>query len=56
LEDPFGVLGLTPSASKDDIKAAYHSLAKQHHPDTNDGCSDAEDSFKRINEAYEGKL
>ena len=56
LENPFGVLGLTPSASKDDIKAAYHSLAKKYHPDTNDGCSNAEDSFKRINEAYEGKL
>ena len=45
---PFAVLGITPGASKDEVKRAYYRMAKQHHPDT--GGSDAE--FRRVNEAY----
>lgn len=46
---PHAVLGITPSASKDEAKRAYRKLVKQHHPDTG---GDAE-KFKQITEAYD---
>lgn len=33
LETDFGLLGLKPGAAKDDVKKAFHALAKKHHPD-----------------------
>jgi curved DNA-binding protein CbpA len=48
----YGVLGVSSTASQDDIKAAYRKLARQYHPDLNPGCRDAEARFKEINAAY----
>ena len=52
-QDPFGVLGLTVKANKEEIKAAFLALAKEHHPDTNAGCVESEKAFKKIHAAYE---
>jgi molecular chaperone DnaJ len=51
--DYYEVLGLSTSASPDEIKGAYRRLARQHHPDVNQGDSAAESRFKEINQAYE---
>ncbi|WP_027134518.1 molecular chaperone DnaJ [Geminicoccus roseus] len=51
--DYYEVLGLQKGASADQIKSAFRKLAKQHHPDSNNGDSSAEAKFKEINEAYE---
>ena len=51
--DPYSVLGVSPSASKDEIKKAYRSLAKKYHPDANPGNAAAEQKMKEINAAYD---
>lgn len=50
--DYYDVLGVPRSASDDDLRRAYRSLARQYHPDVNRDPS-ASDRFKEINEAYE---
>ena len=50
--DPFSVLGLSSSATEDEIKSAYRKLAKKYHPDLNPGDKAAEEKMREINEAY----
>jgi curved DNA-binding protein len=51
--DYYDVLGVSKTASENDIKQAYRKLARKYHPDVNPGDKAAEDKFKEINEAYE---
>lgn len=56
MKDPYEVLGVSHTASQEEIKKAYRELAKKYHPDNyaNNPLSDlAEERFKEINEAYE---
>jgi molecular chaperone DnaJ len=52
LENPYNILGVSPTASTDDIKKAYRALAMRHHPDRNPN-SNAEVRFNAIKKAYE---
>ncbi|RNF27354.1 chaperone DnaJ protein [Trypanosoma conorhini] len=49
--DPYRILGLSPNASKEEIKRAYHRLALRYHPDGGPEGSTAR--FQAVNEAYE---
>lgn len=46
------VLGVSNTASFEEIKAAYRELAKKYHPDKNPGNKAAEDFFKEVQQAY----
>lgn len=50
-EDYYKALGVSRSASADDIRKAYRRLARKHHPDVNPGDKAAEEKFKQISEA-----
>ena len=50
--NPWEVLGLSPEADAESLKQAFRHLARQWHPDLNGNDPDAEERFKRINEAY----
>ncbi len=50
--DYYEVLGVTKSASIDEIKKAFRKLAMQYHPDKNPGNKEAESKFKEASEAY----
>ena len=52
-KDYYETLGIARDASGEEIKQAYRSLARKHHPDVSDDKSLAEHRFKEINEAYE---
>ncbi|PWT74891.1 MAG: molecular chaperone DnaJ [Bacteroidetes bacterium] len=51
--DYYEILGITKSASQDEIKKAYRKVAMQFHPDRNPGDRSAEEKFKEAAEAYE---
>lgn len=51
--DPYSVLGVPRSATEDDVKQAFRSLAKRFHPDTAEGASDKGRRFKDLSIAYE---
>lgn len=52
MDNPYNILGITPTATNDEIKKAYRALAMRHHPDrsTQPG---TENRFNAINAAYE---
>ncbi|MBI1385440.1 MAG: molecular chaperone DnaJ [Rhizobiales bacterium] len=51
--DYYDVLGVSRTASEQELKSAFRTLAKELHPDKNPDKPDAEKRFKEINEAYE---
>ena len=56
MTDPYKVLGVSPDATDEQVKAAYRELAKKYHPDNyvNNPLSDlAQEKMKEINEAYD---
>lgn len=51
--DLYATLGVSKTASEDEIRKAYRQLARQHHPDVNPGKPEAEDKFKAVAAAYD---
>lgn len=55
-KNPYEVLGISPSASNDEVKKAYRELSRKYHPDSyvNNPLADlAEEKFKEVQEAYD---
>src|SRR5579871_2735848 len=51
--DPYEILGVSKTATADEITKAYRKLARQYHPDRNPGDKAAEAKFKEIQNAYD---
>jgi molecular chaperone DnaJ len=49
----YDALGVSKTASQDEIKKAYRKLARQYHPDTNAGDKETEEHFKEVQGAYD---
>ena len=50
--DYYAVLGVSRTATEQELKSAYRKLAMQYHPDRNPGDASAEEKFKEASEAY----
>ncbi|HMC36023.1 MAG TPA: DnaJ domain-containing protein, partial [Myxococcales bacterium] len=53
MKDPYSALGVSKTASAEEIKKAYRKLAKKLHPDMNPGDKKAEERFKEVSAAFE---
>jgi len=53
VDDLYATLGVSKTASADEIKKAYRKLARVHHPDANAGDPKAEERFKEISHAHD---
>ena len=56
MNDPYSILGVSSNASDDEVKKAYHDLARKYHPDNyhdNPLADLAQEKMKEINEAYD---
>src|SRR5579871_6532297 len=51
--DYYSILGVSKTATQDEIKSAYRRLARKHHPDLNPNDKEAHKKFQQINEANE---
>lgn len=51
--DPYLELGVSRTATAEEIRKAFRTLAKKHHPDTNPGDKAAEEAFKRVGSAFD---
>jgi len=52
-DDPYSILGLTKSASEEDIRRSFRKLAKELHPDMRPGDKTAAERFQKVSAAYE---
>ena len=52
-DDPYALLGISKTASDDDIRRSFRKLAKELHPDLNPGDKVAVERFKKVSAAYE---
>ena len=53
LDNYYETLGVAEDATQEDVKKAFHKLSFQFHPDKNPDSKEAEEKFKKINEAYQ---
>ncbi len=52
-KDPYNILGISKTASDEEIRSAYRKLAKKYHPDLNPENKEAVDKFKDVSAAYD---
>lgn len=49
----YDLLGISKTATADEIKSAYRKKAMEHHPDRNGNSKESEEMFKQVKQAYE---